>query len=67
MCNRLHFKDSAEAKKVQKLLHLLGYYAHIETSGCFYKEGSILEIRDTTFVFANQIIDAFDLVASVEY
>lgn len=66
MCNRIHFKSSADADKVRSLLVMRGYRVSVLKCGCMYQDGAILELGDSAYEFALQIADAFELLASIE-
>ena len=66
MCNRIHFKSSKDAAKVQSLLVMRGYHVCVVKNGCMYEDGTIMEVGDSAFEFALQISEAFGLLATIE-
>lgn len=66
MCNRIHFQKAKEAKGVESLLKMRGYFAHTVSNGCSFEKGLILEVGDSAFEFALQVCDAFEFIAIIE-
>lgn len=66
MCNRLHFEKTKDAYNVKAVLEMRSYHVQVLRSGCVYKGGLILEMCESAFKLANQIVVAFSLDATIE-
>ncbi len=65
MCNRLHFEKTRDAYNVKALMEMRGYKVQVLRCGCIYEGGLILQLGESAFQFANQIVVAFSLKACI--